>query len=36
VKLSDNFAKAVGPPAEIERYRNLFGTAGVSNVPVVA
>jgi len=36
VKLSDNFAKAVGPPAEIERYRNVFGTAGVSNVPVVA
>ncbi len=36
VKLSDNFAKAVGPPAEIERYRNVFGTAGVSNVPVIA
>jgi nicotinate phosphoribosyltransferase len=36
VKLSDNFAKAVGPPAEIERYRRVFGTAGVSNVPVIA
>ena len=36
VKLSDNYAKAVGPPAEIERYRRVFGTAGVSNVPVIA
>ena len=36
VKLSDNYAKALGPPSEIERYRRVFGTAGVSNVPVIA
>lgn len=36
VKLSDNYAKAVGPESEIERYRRVFGTAGVSNVPVIA
>ncbi len=36
VKLSDNYAKALGPPVEIERYRRVFGTAGVSNVPVIA
>src|ERR1022692_611183 len=36
VKLSDNYAKALGPPLEIERYRRLFGTAGVANIPVVA
>jgi nicotinate phosphoribosyltransferase len=35
VKLSDNYAKALGPLDEIERYRRVFGTAGVSNVPVV-
>ena len=35
VKLSDNYAKALGTPAEIERYRRIFGTAGVSNVPVI-
>ncbi len=35
VKLSDNYAKALGPPAEIERYRRVFGTAGVSNIPVI-
>jgi nicotinate phosphoribosyltransferase len=35
VKLSDNYAKAVGPKREIERYRRVFGTAGVSNVPVI-
>jgi nicotinate phosphoribosyltransferase len=35
VKLSDNYAKALGPPEEIERYRRVFGTAGVSNVPVI-
>jgi nicotinate phosphoribosyltransferase len=34
VKLSDNYQKAMGPAAEIERYRRVFGTAGVSNVPV--
>jgi nicotinate phosphoribosyltransferase len=36
VKLSDNYAKALGPPSEIERYRSIFGTVGVSNVPVIA
>jgi nicotinate phosphoribosyltransferase len=36
VKLSDNYAKALGPPPEIERYRRVFGTAGVSNIPVIA
>jgi nicotinate phosphoribosyltransferase len=34
VKLSDNYQKAMGPPAEIERYRRIFGVAGVANVPV--
>jgi nicotinate phosphoribosyltransferase len=36
VKLSDNYSKALGPPAEIERYRKVFGTAGIANAPVVA
>jgi nicotinate phosphoribosyltransferase len=36
VKLSDNYAKALGPPAEIERYRRIFGVEGVENVPVEA
>jgi nicotinate phosphoribosyltransferase len=36
VKLSDNYAKALGPPSEIERYRRVFGTAGLSNIPVIA
>ncbi|HWO35310.1 MAG TPA: nicotinate phosphoribosyltransferase [Candidatus Acidoferrum sp.] len=36
VKLSDNYAKALGPPTEIERYRSIFGTVGVSNIPVIA
>ncbi|HEY4052058.1 MAG TPA: nicotinate phosphoribosyltransferase [Acidobacteriaceae bacterium] len=35
VKLSDNLAKALGPTDEIERYRKLFGTAGITNVPVL-
>jgi nicotinate phosphoribosyltransferase len=35
VKLSDNYAKALGPPSEVERYRRVFGVAGMSNVPVV-
>src|SRR3984893_13289307 len=35
VKLSDNYAKALGPPSEIERYRRVFGTAGASNIPVI-
>jgi nicotinate phosphoribosyltransferase len=36
VKLSDNYAKALGPAVEIERYRRVFGTVGVSNIPVIA
>jgi nicotinate phosphoribosyltransferase len=36
VKLSDNYAKALGPTSEIERYRRVFGTAGMTNVPTVA
>ncbi len=34
VKLSDNYAKATGLPVEIERYRRVFATAGVANLPV--
>jgi nicotinate phosphoribosyltransferase len=36
VKLSDHYAKALGTPSEIERYRRVFGTEGVSNIPVIA
>ena len=36
VKLSDNYSKALGPASEIERYRRVFGTAGVSHAPVIA
>jgi nicotinate phosphoribosyltransferase len=36
VKLSDNYAKALGAPSEVDRYRRVFGTAGMSNVPLVA
>ena len=36
VKLSDNSAKALGPPAEIERYRRVFGTAGITSAPLIA
>jgi nicotinate phosphoribosyltransferase len=35
VKLSDNFQKALGPPEEIERYRRVFGSAGIAHAPVV-
>ena len=35
VKLSDNYLKAMGPASEIERYRRVFGTAGVAGVPLV-
>jgi nicotinate phosphoribosyltransferase len=35
VKLSDNFQKALGPKDEIERYRRVFGTAGMANAPIV-
>jgi nicotinate phosphoribosyltransferase len=33
VKLSDNYAKAMGNKDQVERYRRVFGTAGVKNVP---
>jgi nicotinate phosphoribosyltransferase len=36
VKLSDNYAKALGPASEIERYRRVFGTAGMTNAALVA
>ena len=36
VKLSDNYAKALGPASEVERYRRVFGTAGMKNAPLVA
>jgi nicotinate phosphoribosyltransferase len=36
VKLSDNYAKALGEAAEVERYRRVFGTAGMENAPVLA
>src|ERR1700704_742347 len=36
VKLSDNYAKALGPVSEIERYRRVFGTEGMANAPLVA
>jgi nicotinate phosphoribosyltransferase len=35
VKLSDNYSKAMGPAGEVARYRRVFGTAGVINVPPV-
>jgi nicotinate phosphoribosyltransferase len=35
VKLSDNYAKALGPASEVERYRRVFGTEGQANVPVI-
>jgi nicotinate phosphoribosyltransferase len=35
VKLSDNYSKAMGLPREVERYRRVFGTAGVINVPAI-
>jgi nicotinate phosphoribosyltransferase len=35
VKLSDNYSKALGPAPEIDRYRRVFGTAGIANAPLV-
>lgn len=35
VKLSDNYEKATGPEHEISVYRNVFGTKGVANTPVI-
>lgn len=34
VKLSDNFQKALGFPEDIERYRRVFGLAGIADTPV--
>jgi nicotinate phosphoribosyltransferase len=35
VKLSDNYRKATGPAEEVARYRAVFGTAGVEDMPVI-
>ena len=35
VKLSDNYTKATGPKAEVERYRRIFGSEGVADLPVI-
>ncbi len=35
VKLSDNYEKALGPAEEVERYRRVFGTAGLTHLPLV-
>ena len=35
VKLSDNYSKALGPADEVERYRRVFGNAGIANAPLV-
>jgi nicotinate phosphoribosyltransferase len=35
VKLSDNYLKAMGPAAEVERYRRVFGMAGVADEPIL-
>jgi nicotinate phosphoribosyltransferase len=35
VKLSDNPNKVLGPPEEIERYRRVFGAAGMAPQPVL-
>lgn len=34
VKLSDNYTKATGPEDEVERYRGIFGSAGMKDAPV--
>jgi nicotinate phosphoribosyltransferase len=36
VKLSDNDSKALGPATEVERYRKVFGTAGIAHAPLLA
>lgn len=35
VKLSDNYLKASGPPSLVEHYREVFGLAGLANLPIV-
>jgi nicotinate phosphoribosyltransferase len=34
VKLSDNYDKALGPAAEVERYRRIFGSEGMAHCPI--
>jgi nicotinate phosphoribosyltransferase len=34
VKLSDNPNKVMGPPDEVERYRRVFGLAGMRAEPL--
>jgi nicotinate phosphoribosyltransferase len=34
VKLSDNYSKALGDAKETERYRRVFGVAGMAGTPV--
>jgi nicotinate phosphoribosyltransferase len=36
VKLSDNYAKTLGAAGDVERYRRVFGTEGMANLPVIA
>ncbi len=36
VKLSDNYSKALGDADQVARYRRVFGTEGVADVPVLA
>ncbi len=35
VKLSDNYEKASGPKDLVEHYRDVFGLAGMANIPVI-
>lgn len=35
VKLSDNYTKATGESSEVERYREVFGSKGMENAPVI-
>ncbi|HEY0309313.1 MAG TPA: nicotinate phosphoribosyltransferase [Acidobacteriaceae bacterium] len=35
VKLSDNYSKALGAPDDVARYRRVFGTEGMTNVPQI-
>ena len=35
VKLSDNYRKATGPAEEVERYRAVFGSEGLAEIPVL-
>jgi nicotinate phosphoribosyltransferase len=35
VKLSDNYAKAMGSTEQVAHYRKVFGVAGLINVPAI-